>query len=50
MQRRIEKRRGSYADDDKALAALDQLAQGSEMNQRYSDYYAYEFFATRRVR
>jgi len=50
MQRRIEKLRGSYADDDdEALAVLDQLAQEPEMHERYSDYYAYEFFVTRRV-
>jgi len=49
MLRRIEDLRGSYADDDDALAALDQLAQEPEMHQRYSDYYAYEFFVTRRV-
>ena len=49
MRRRIKELRGSYADDDEALAVLDQLAQEPEMHQRYSDYYAYEFFVTRRV-
>ena len=49
MRHRIEELRGSYADDDEALAVLDQLAQEPEMHQRYSDYYAYEFFVTRRM-
>jgi SAM-dependent methyltransferase len=49
MRHRIEELRSSYADDDEALAVLDQLAQEPETHQRYSDYYAYEFFVTRRV-
>jgi len=49
MQHRIEELRGSYADDDEALAILEQLAQEPEMHERYSDYYAYGFFVTRRV-
>jgi len=49
MRRRIKELRGSYADDPEALAVLDQLAQEPEMHQRYSDYYAYEFFVTRRA-
>ncbi len=48
MRRRIEELRGSYAGDHEALAVLDQLAQEPDMHQRYSDYYAYEFFVTRR--
>jgi len=49
MQRRLEELRGRHADDGDALAVLDQLAQEPEMHRRYSDYYAYEFFAVRRV-
>ena len=48
MQRRIEELRVRYAHDNEALAVLDQLAQEPEMHQRYSDYYAYEFFVVRR--
>ena len=48
MEIRIEELRRKYADDDEALAVLDQLAQEPEMHQRYSDYYAYEFFVVRR--
>jgi SAM-dependent methyltransferase len=47
MLHRIEELRRSYAKDDEALAALDQLAQEPEMHRRYSDYYAYEFFVAR---
>jgi SAM-dependent methyltransferase len=50
MQRRIDELRGRYADDGEALAALGQLAQEPEMHRRHSDYYAYEFFAVRRVK
>lgn len=49
MRHRIEELRGSYANDAEALAILDQLAQEPEMHQKYSDYYAYEFFVARRV-
>ena len=49
MRRCIEELRSSYADGDEALAVLDQLAQEPEMHQRSSDYYAYEFFVTRRM-
>jgi SAM-dependent methyltransferase len=48
MERRIEELRGKYADDAEALGVLDQLAQEPEMHRQYSDYYAYEFFVTRR--
>ena len=50
MQRRIEELRRGYAEDDEALAVLDQLAQEPEMHRRHSDYYAYEFFVARRVK
>jgi SAM-dependent methyltransferase len=49
MRHRIAELRSRYADDDEALAVLDQLAVEPEMHQRYSDYYAYEFFVARRV-
>ena len=49
MRRRIEEFRGRYADDEEALAVLEKLAQEPEMHQRYSDYYAYEFFVARRM-
>lgn len=49
MRQRIEELRSRYAVDDEALAVLDQLAQEPDMHQRYSDYYAYEFFVARRV-
>lgn len=49
MRHRIEELRGHYASDDEALAILDQLAQEPEMHQRYSAYYAYEFFVARRM-
>jgi len=49
MEIRIAELRREYADDDEALTVLDQIAREPEMHQRYSDYYAYEFFVTRRV-
>jgi SAM-dependent methyltransferase len=49
MEIRIEELRTKYGDDDEALAVLDQLAQEPIMHQRYSDYYAYEFFVVRRM-
>jgi len=49
MQSRIKELRGKYADNDEALAVLDQLAQEPEMHKRHSDCYAYEFFVVRRV-
>jgi SAM-dependent methyltransferase len=49
MLRRIEELRGRYADDHETLAVLAELAQEPEMHQRYSHYYAYEFFVARRV-
>jgi SAM-dependent methyltransferase len=48
MQRRLEELRGRHAGDREALAVLDQIAAEPEMYRRYSDYYAYEFFAARR--
>lgn len=48
MQHRIEELRAKYAGDDEASALLDQLALEPEMHRRYSEYYAYEFFITRR--
>ena len=49
MEMRIEDLRHTYAEDDEALAVLDQLAQEPEMHRNYSDYYAYEFFVARRI-
>jgi SAM-dependent methyltransferase len=49
MEQRITTLRGRYARDAEALAILDQLAQEPELHRRYSDFYAYEFFATRRL-
>jgi len=48
MELRIEEMRGRHADDADALAVLDRLAQEPAMHRKYSDYYAYEFFVTRR--
>lgn len=49
MQHRIKELRGKYDNDAEAIAILDQIAQEPEMHRRYSDYYAYEFFVTRRL-
>ncbi len=49
MQNCIEELRGRYADDNEALAILDQLAQEPAMHRKYADYYAYEFFVARRI-
>jgi len=49
MEIHIKELRGKYADNDEALAVLDQLAREPEMHRKYSDCYAYEFFVTRRV-
>jgi len=48
MKRRIETLRRKYAHDQEALAVVEQVAQEPELHQRYSDYYAYEFFVVRR--
>jgi len=49
MRQRIQELRSRYTDDAEALEILDELAREPEMHRRYSDYYAYEFFVTRRV-
>lgn len=49
MVSRIEELQRRYAADEEALAILAQLAQEPEMHQRYSDYYAYEFFVARKT-
>jgi SAM-dependent methyltransferase len=49
MEIRIEELRVKYKDDSEALAVLDQFAQEPAMHRQYSDYYAYEFFVTRRM-
>jgi len=48
MESRIVALRSTYADDYETLAILDQLAEEPEMHRRYSDFYAYTFFVTRR--
>jgi SAM-dependent methyltransferase len=48
MEARIAELRSKYANDVEASAILDRLAEEPEMHLRYSDFYAYEFFVTRR--
>lgn len=48
MEHRIEELRREHAGDVEAIELLEQLAQEPEMHRRHSDYYAYEFFVTRR--
>lgn len=48
MQHRIEALQDMYTNDSEALTILDQLAQEPLLHQRYSRYYAYEFFVVRR--
>lgn len=48
MENRIAELRCKYADNGEALAVLDQLAREPDLHRKYSDYYAYEFFITRR--
>lgn len=47
MERRIEELRRRYAQDDEALAVLDQIAREPEMHRQHAAYYAYEFFVAR---
>ena len=49
MQRRIEDLRDKYANDSEALDILRQIAQEPEMHEKYSDYFAYEFFVARKI-
>jgi ubiquinone/menaquinone biosynthesis C-methylase UbiE len=49
MQDRIEELRRHYADDEESLAVLGVLAEEPGMYEKFSDYFAYEFFVTRRV-
>jgi SAM-dependent methyltransferase len=48
MEIRLAELQQKYADDGEALGVLDRLAQEPAMHRLYSDYYAYEFFVTRR--
>lgn len=48
MQARIAVLRGRYLNDAEATEILDRLAEEPEMHRRYSNFYAYEFFVTRR--
>ncbi|MGF1546610.1 MAG: SAM-dependent methyltransferase [Thiotrichales bacterium] len=49
MEKRIAELRDDYADDGEALTLLDGLAEEPALHRRYSDFYAYEFFVTRRL-
>lgn len=48
MQHRIEELREKYRTDTEATAILEQIAREPEMHRRHADYYAYEYFITRR--
>lgn len=48
MEARIAELRGKYSGDAEASSALDLLAREPELHERYSGYYAYEFFAARK--
>jgi SAM-dependent methyltransferase len=49
MEERVHALRSKYEGDLEALAVLDLLGREVELHRRYSDYYAYEFFAVRRT-
>lgn len=49
MVLRIDELRRHYQGDEEALSILEEIAQEPKIYQRYSDYYAYEFFVARRV-
>lgn len=48
MERRVEELKPKYDGDPEARAALAEVAREPEMHRRFGDYYAYEFFVTRR--
>lgn len=48
MEARISSLRITHAGDTEALEILDQIALEPETHRHYADYYAYEFFVTRR--
>ena len=48
MEARIAELRREHADDDEALAILDELAAEPELHRRHAAYYGYEFFVARR--
>ncbi|ADH86633.1 class I SAM-dependent methyltransferase [Desulfurivibrio alkaliphilus] len=48
MEVRVAELRRKYARDAEAAAILDQLAEEPAMHRRFSAFYAYEFFVTRR--
>lgn len=49
MLRQIETLRAEYSGDDEALDILDQLEREPNLHRVYSEYYAYDFFVTRRT-
>jgi hypothetical protein len=49
MEARVRVLRSKYGGDVEGLAALDLIGREVELHRRYSDYYAYEFFAARRT-
>jgi cyclopropane fatty-acyl-phospholipid synthase-like methyltransferase len=49
MQERVQLLRGKYTGDDEALALLDKIGGETEIHRKYSAYYAYEFFVSRRA-
>lgn len=48
MERRIATLREDYANDEEALAILEQQAREPELHRRFGDQYGYEFFVLRR--
>jgi SAM-dependent methyltransferase len=48
MRARVSELRGKYAADAEALAVLDRIWGETELHEKYSAYYAYEFFVARR--
>ena len=50
MQERVRELRQVHGADPEALAVLEQIGTEPELHRRYSEYYAYELFVTRRPR
>lgn len=48
MERRIAELRGTYAGDEEALAALDEIAKEPDMHRQSGEHYGYVFFVARR--
>jgi SAM-dependent methyltransferase len=49
MRARVRELRAKYASDPEALAVLHQIEAETDLHERYSDFYAYEFFVARRA-